>query len=380
MLSTSASKASNIENAVTSLRYQIDWQIQSRRNIAGRLTEVVRALADVEYDIKDMHTFVNRAMRDYTDAENKIAKKADDTFNPEPAKVSDYLSEIGKGFMGLGAFLTAGSMLRFSKDLKFKFIEENGRILFKMKDAVIRPGNSYEYTNYRDQLARNFGGQSGDWKKRYVTRLIDEGMPLYDGRRIIQDNASKFLGNPLNSNEFGDLQWHINHLDDSKQMRGLKWAGKTFVDETIGMVDDFDWRGVSNYTKGAKALGILGTGLTVAGAWNDAFNSDNNLSTGDKWRQFGVDLTVDVGTGAGAMAVGAFAGSFILPPAGTIIGAGIGAGLNVLINVPLINGKSVVDYTKDVANEFIDNTVDAVTDFAGDVASGIGRTLDKIFW
>lgn len=46
----------------------------------------------------------------------------------------------------------------------------------------------------------------------------------------------------------------------------------------------------------------------------------------------GSDVTVDFLAGSGATAVGAMAGSFFLPPLGTVVGTGVGMAINIGLN------------------------------------------------
>ncbi|THF73927.1 hypothetical protein [Cohnella fermenti] len=155
-------------------------------------------------------------------------------------------------------------------------------------------------------------------------------------------------------------------------------------------------------TGAGKFLGAAGNIIMVG---NDVLDNFYNPNTG-KWsysgeqlEEFTVDLTVDVASGAAFMAAGAAAGSFILPPAGTILGAGVGLALNFAFNSKFgPDNKSLIDYTKDGIKFTLDDPVQAaenVVQFVGEGANyvankvkdgaqqlvgGIGKQVSKIFW
>lgn len=94
----------------------------------------------------------------------------------------------------------------------------------------------------------------------------------------------------------------------------------------------------------------------------------------------------DFRAGSAAMAVGAAAGSAILPPAGTVVGAVTGAGLYLLANLKLSifdPPRSVVQATIDLVNKGVDvggDLASKAVDGIGNAVSNVGKKLDKIFW
>ncbi len=68
----------------------------------------------------------------------------------------------------------------------------------------------------------------------------------------------------------------------------------------------------------------------------------------------GFSLSFDIGSGAAATGVGAAIGSAFLPPLGTVVGAGVGAFTNYVLNdvhIPFLGGKTTVDFVKDKAKD-----------------------------
>ena len=109
-------------------------------------------------------------------------------------------------------------------------------------------------------------------------------------------------------------------------------------------VNDFTgWKDVSKIGKGAKFLGAAGTVLTVGANFDHYFHDGVQ---GNDYRDFGIDTAVDLGAAAAAAGVGAALGSLVLPPLGTVIGAGIGLFFNFLVTADGPDGDSLVDMAK----------------------------------
>lgn len=82
------------------------------------------------------------------------------------------------------------------------------------------------------------------------------------------------------------------------------------------------------------------------------------------------DTAIDIGSGAGASAVGAMVGSAFLPPLGTVVGAAVGVGVNVAINWEFGEPpkKSAVGHVKDG----VKTVTKTVGDWTGGFLFGIG--------
>ena len=74
---------------------------------------------------------------------------------------------------------------------------------------------------------------------------------------------------------------------------------------------------------------------------------------------------VDFTAGAGATAVGSAVGSLFLPPLGTVVGAGVGMGVNWIINGPKYGNppKSFVGHSK----HFVKQGINQAGKFIGNV-------------
>ncbi|MEY9952740.1 hypothetical protein [Leifsonia sp. EB34] len=125
-----------------------------------------------------------------------------------------------------------------------------------------------------------------------------------------------------------------------------KWVKAGASGFAADVVDDFKgWKGASKLTKVSKGLGLVGTAMSVGANANKYFGDGD--ATLDDWRDFAVETAVDIGSGAAAAGFGAAVGSLILPPLGTVVGAGLGIGANWFLNEFKFGDKSAVEWAKE---------------------------------
>lgn len=134
---------------------------------------------------------------------------------------------------------------------------------------------------------------------------------------------------------------------------GLNGAGTAIVD-TAGDFNFKAWKGASVVTNAGRAFGAAGTVLMIGSNAYDTFH--DGIQDGIEVRDFVVDTAVDLGSAAAAAGIGAAAGSLVLPPIGTVIGAGAGLAANYLMNaeLPFFGNKSFVDGAKDLIKNGLD--------------------------
>ena len=85
-----------------------------------------------------------------------------------------------------------------------------------------------------------------------------------------------------------------------------------------------------------KGAGIFGAVVSVGGNVVDAKQGVDDRKDGWQLKDvvdIATDSAVDIGANAGAMAAGAVAGSFFLPPLGTVVGAGVAVGITAVANI-----------------------------------------------
>ena len=100
-----------------------------------------------------------------------------------------------------------------------------------------------------------------------------------------------------------------------------------------------------------KGAGIFGAVVSVGGNVVDAKQGVDDRKDGWQLKDvvdIATDSAVDIGANAGAMAAGAVAGSFFLPPLGTVVGAGVAVGITAVANIKWkkLGGDSAIDLAK----------------------------------
>lgn len=104
-----------------------------------------------------------------------------------------------------------------------------------------------------------------------------------------------------------------------------------------------DWKAASKIGKAGKALGVIGTGLTIFSNFDENILSKLNNGVGVTWRdgrELVTDTAVDLGAGYISMALGT---AIIGGPVGLVAGIAIGS----VLQAKWPSGKSSVDYIKD---------------------------------
>ncbi|THE12414.1 hypothetical protein E1I69_11150 [Bacillus timonensis] len=389
-LTSASTRLWSIKMDLSSVRYSIDSRITSRQNIAGRLSEAYQKASEVQNKIKQVETFIQQAAQRYNSTENKVCNQAKDIVENNGWKYDlARNATIGAG----AALLNSNKLLRVGKGLQFHMYKKNGKTFIKLMGDKIK--NLRDFEKYYGLLKEGLGG-TAKWTRDYVTNLVNKGIPLYqvgNPGKYYSKNASKLINS--NFEAFDDA---INRIDDPFH----KIAGRTFVDEMKVWESFTGWKDATNVTKFGKGLGVLGIGIDVYSNFNDNLMENGKFNpTAENIKEFTVDTTVDIGAGAAAMAAGAAAGSFFLPPAGTIVGAVAGTVAYGAINWKVFGDKSIVDLAKDGANAVVDKAVEwggEAVDFIGDTAKdigkgvgeaaekvgdfvgGIGKALDEVFW
>lgn len=347
----------------------IDYRILKRRNIQSRLDIASGSVNKIHQDLKQLGLFLEVASNKYDQTENLLEKMAKAKF-PE----GNYW-ELIKAVTG-GISFYQGSKLNLKLgDLKFDFEEINGRTFLKLNG-----GNPRDYNKYRDLLIARFGGSPSLWKKSFFEQLLTKGIPLYDEEnRFKFNNSSSYRMNMrrFGTNQLDNLSQYISRLGESKFKAFLKNTG----DGIMSTFTDFNVFKYKSVTQGSsKMLGVVGTGITVFENFQEAYG-ENGLNK----KQFAIDMSVDVVSGASATALGAAIGSLFFPPVGTVVGAGAVIVSNFVLNAKIIYGKSIVDITKNYFNnpeetkKEIKEDINKFVDSYNNTANEIGKKLNEIF-
>lgn len=151
------------------------------------------------------------------------------------------------------------------------------------------------------------------------------------------------------------------------EMGKAGWSG---FKESVNPLNDFKgWRDVGKFGKVFKLAGGILTAINIYNNFRENVDMSDGVSAKEA-RDFTIDTTVDIGSGAAAAGLGAAIGSAFLPPLGTVIGAGAGIAINYALNhvkLPFV-GKSVVDTIKDFGKGIGDS-----------IGNGIGNVVSSMF-
>ena len=240
---------------------------------------------------------------------------------------------------GLSAERGSNTVSRFLKNISdvYDLFSENLDIFNFFKDSIT---NVYDYIKYGFRLIRK--GNYIVVKGARTAAAIRRGIT---GTRYSISSVNKY--------------WDI--LGDIDLPNSLKSEFLPFKPSGRGI----NGGAVLNY------LGIaLKTGVGIA----------ENIEAGTRTQKVVSDAIVDVavesGIIAGSTAVGSVIGSIIpIPIVGTVVGTGVGyivgEGIDFLVNEDFINGKSIVDWTKEGAGWVADRVVDA--------GEWIGETVSDVW-
>lgn len=216
-------------------------------------------------------------------------------------------------------------------------------------------------------LSNNVGG---DWTEYSARNMKDWNFSVFDTKK---DSFTR---------DFGRYFDDITDTQMIKYFENLEDTGGSFfknVKKNFNMFDDFDYSEFGEMSKFGKVGKVLGTAGTVFNIGSDAVDNFYDPNTG-KWScsgnqvaDFAFDVAIDLGTSAGATALGAGVGSFFAPPIGTVVGAGAGFAIDTVANnVKLfdVDGDgskdSLVDTVKIGAHKLVDGIEDGI-DFIGNL-------------
>lgn len=220
-------------------------------------------------------------------------------------------------------------------------------------------------------------------------RMFLDGVPISQdsmgqltwGDELLFDPVTKELtetGKEFKEASDIDLtKYQYSKLPDGKikYSKFLVAGGSGFID-SVNPVKDFQgWKGADNLKKFGKGMGIVGTGLNVVGNFNENIDLSDGVD-GKEVACFASDTAVDVVSGAGAAAIGAAAGSFFLPPLGTIVGAGVGIGINFLLNHE--SGDPPQSAVGQIKDGFKSEINAAGTGYEGNTAGALGGVMGNV--
>lgn len=236
-----------------------------------------------------------------------------------------------------------------------------------------------------DAIKKNLNIDLGDrfkWNRTTVNKLGGKGINLYKTNGDLTKNGQKFV-----DADFKDLSDAISDWKLSKVSRGLKTA-KTQFAKSLNILDDFKiskYKDLKTAGKLGKGLGALGTVLTIGSNFHKNFYENGEFKPSwEGLEECALESTVDIVYGATATATGAFLGSFIVPPVGTVVGAAAGMVISKGLYTPWGEPpRSIVERTKGFVNDNVDKlqklsgqAIEAIGDELSNMAESVGNGID----
>ncbi|RIJ63201.1 T7SS effector LXG polymorphic toxin [Rummeliibacillus sp. POC4] len=230
-----------------------------------------------------------------------------------------------------------------SKTTLYKFkVKEFMKHLGEFKTKAFTEENYKALKNSLDVYGKERGKLAlmQEYDKLFGLEKYRETLKLSPSKRVLK--MATTFGDEFVGKTYKSTKKTIKSLPSWKNPKiAYKNAAESFKESTKGM----NSLGKSMMVAG-KSLGPLGVGIVAA---------DNYKTYKGNTQKVVVGTVVDTTYGAGATAMGATVGSFLLPPIGTVLGAGVGIGSTYLANLKWGKPpKSTTERTKDLANSGID--------------------------
>lgn len=384
-LKNNITKLSACRSNMASVRGGVDSGISARRGIGARMYNAETSFSWLEARLKRLEELAQAALTQYKQVEEDIVKQAQGLGDTDSKalwnRFEDYyydlvansssMMPLRNAALALGsAVLDTKKWMIAAKDLRFHIFQENGNTFLK----IVNNSQPVNYKKYRDLLSKHLGGAPKKWDSRLIEKLVGDGLFLYGAKNV--KNGEKLIGFAGRSEKFKDttfkeLKTVVTDLGKSRWIKSGK-AGLTAAIDSLPHKPFIGWSGAHSITKVGKGAGILGVGLTaVDNVFDNFYNAETgkwDWKSGENYKEFGVDVIVDVAAGASAAFVGGAIGTALvpIPPLGTIVGAAVGAGIYYGLNHKFGDPpQSMVDRTKNTANEAVD---------------WAGKQLGKLFW
>lgn len=328
--------------------------------LRSQLCELIEKMAEEREQLETIGKALDEASLLYQKTEMKLTGKDQDALAGALKDIEDLrddeIYKILKSLMVRG-ILAEGDLEALKEILTGGYITSkriNGEVYLALKNAGITNAECAKW------LEDHLGGKWGD----YLARRLRRGdLGVYNNSGLTR-NSRFFMDT--------DDPRIATYLKDLEDGAGINW--KTFKG-TFKPLDDFNYKGFGELSKLGKASKVLGTVGTVLSTGTDIYDNFYDNSTGE-WKctpssivHCVTDVGIDLGAGAGATALGATVGSAIVPPVGTVVGAGVGMLTDVVVNADFFdfNGDGTNDSIVDGVKMGAKYLTDKVGDFLGDL-------------
>lgn len=311
---------------------------------------------------------------------------ADGTYSLPPGVDASWFTKESDDFKDSLYFAIANMPKSFTEEEAAQWIADQVK---KYGDGVIPFIDKYVGT-YGGRIQTVFQSvlqiKNGRAYLKGVAIVVDETGVLRLGGKVLYDplkgdgTSTKNLFKPKNLEEWDgtfakgkdfeqkvDVEFkgfhYAKNADGTLNFKNMWKTGKASLKESVNLKSKFNVaRGFKDF-KAASTIGKIGKGLGVVSTVTSLYSnwSDNTHIGKTDWVGMGSDVAVDFGIGSGATAIGAMAGSFFLPPVGTVVGAAVGMAINIGLNWGFGNPpKSPTDYIKSGIKKFVKDPVGAI--------------------
>lgn len=368
-------------------------------NVVSNLDSIIIHVETEKNNLKTLETVLRQSTQLYEQAETKITgtnitlKNTDserDGWDDSLADIIAFLSDIRGSYLGvileslsLQVIFADNVLKDIGKILSGTYLSsywKDGRLYLKLKCD--------DLTNRQvtDWLEKNLGRRWDDYLARNMKR---DGFAIFDKNDGILRDMRYF--DDITETE---LLKYLDKLKDTKHLSFSKTFFNTFKEE-INIFNDFNYKGFSDLSILGKTGKILGTAGTVLTLGSDAIDNLYIPETGT-WEfsakriaGFALDVSIDVGAGAMATATGAAVGSLLVPPVGTVLGAGVGFAIDFAANnihFADVDGDgesdNIIDIAKYYTHEAIDkggDILDNILDWGADAVSDASDWFSEAF-
>nr|WP_309098618.1 hypothetical protein [Fredinandcohnia onubensis] len=341
MVGSVASKLSQVEGGVASVRNSIDYRILARTSIRPQLTEVTSSIDQLEEKVRKLQSFLNLAVTRYSSTERYLnssfmAMEAVRGMAPanQPAngknvessskdtsslahKILSYFDSVNKGLSAGDVALVGSQLLSVAtssflmRNLKINYIGGKPtigqRFRGQYKFTVTAKPSWTSRGGYSSRIARLIHNFSRSTPTNAVTRAMHSFVSSYNGPSALLKHAAGFSKN-------------VNAA-----MHGTTLMGRFHQRITIGSKEVVqNLAKARGFTAVAKRIPLLSGFISVGANATEFVDPKNaNLSTGEKIGRFSAGVGADIAAIAGGAKVGAMIGSFG-GPVGVVVGGAVG--------------------------------------------------------
>lgn len=393
-LGSVASKLSQVEGGVASVRNSIDYRILARTSARPQLNEASQSIEQLEAKVRKLQSFLNLSVSRYSSTERYLngafmTMEAARSMNPatQPSgkktvessskdtsslvhKILSYFDSVNKG-LSMGDIALVGSQLLsvatssfLMRNLTINYPDGKPtkwqRFRGQYKFTVTANPSWTSRTGYSSKIAKYIHDFSRSTPTNPISKMAHSFVSSYRGPAALLKHAAGFSKN-------------VNAA-----MHGSTLMGRFYERITIGSKEVAqNLAKAKGFTSVAKRIPILSTVISVGANATEFVDPKNaNLSTTEKFGRFGAGVGADILAIAGGAKVGAMIGSFG-GPVGIVVGGAVGGLVGGIVSSKFGDqikdvGEKVAGFAEDVGKK----VGGAVEDFGKSVFKSVGSWFD----